>query len=137
MVGRTNAGGGGGQKYLTGSFTSTSGTSQKSFTVAGLDFEPKLLIIQRTNYVNVSNSCEILFNAWKDFEHGICDGVVTSQSSSGTYGSGKATHYLQTYKTIDLSKSGNITTITLSSQLKLSGSGSEDAYGTYNYYFYG
>ena len=137
MVGRTNAGGGGGQKYLTGSFTSTSGTSQKSFTVAGLDFEPKLLIIQRTNYVNVRNSGEILFNAWKDFEHGICDGVVTSQSSSGTYGSGTSTHYLQTYKTIDLSKSGSITTVTLSSQLQLSGDSFEDAYGTYNYYFYG
>lgn len=137
MIGRTNAGGGGGQKYLTGSFTSTSGTSQKSFTVAGLDFEPKLLIIQRTDYVNVSNNGKILFSAWKDFEHGICDGVVTSQSSSGTHGSGAATHYLQTYKTIDLSKSGNITTVTLSSQLKLSGSSSEDAYGTYSYYFYG
>lgn len=137
MIGRTNAGGGGGQKYLTGSFTSTSGSNQRTFTVAGLDFEPKLLIIQRTNYVNVRNSGEILFNIWKDFEHGICDGVVTSQSSSGTYGSGKSTHYLQTYKTIDLSKSGNITTVTLGSQLQLSGDSFEDAYGTYSYYFYG
>ena len=137
MVGRTNAGGGGGQKYLTGSFTSTSGSNQRTFTVAGLDFEPKLLIIQRTNYVNVRNSCEILFNAWKDFEHSICAGVVTYQSSSGTYGSVNAIDYLQTYKLIDLSKSGNITTVTLSSQLELSGSSSEDAYGTYSYYFYG
>ena len=125
MVGRTNAGGGGGQKYLTGSFTSTSGTSQKSFTVAGLDFEPKLLIIRRTSYVNVKNTPQIVCMAFKDFEHDICAGVNTSSSTA----------YHPSNFTITLSKSGDTTTVTLN-QL-LSGDSFEDAYGNYNYYFYG
>ena len=125
MVGRTNAGGGGGQKYLTGSFTSTSGTSQKFFTVAGLDFEPKLLIIRRTSYVNVKNTPDIVCIAFKDFEHDICAGVNTSSSTA----------YHPSNFTITLSKSGDTTTVTLN-QL-LSGDSFEDAYGNYNYYFYG
>ena len=125
MVGRTNAGGGGGGKYLAGTFTSTSGTSQKSFTVAGLDFEPKLLIIRRTSYVNVKNTPQIVCMAFKDFEHDICAGVNTSSSTA----------YHPSNFTITLSKSGDTTTVTLNQQL--SGDSYEDAYGTYNYYFYG
>ena len=125
MIGRTNAGGGGAQKYLTGSFTSTSGTSQKSFTVAGLDFEPKLLIIRRTSYVNVKNTPDIVCIAFKDFERDICAGVNTSSSTA----------YHPSNFTITLSKSGDTTTVTLNQQL--SGDSYEDAYGTYNYYFYG
>ena len=131
MVGRTNAGGGGGQKYLTGSFTSTSGTSQKSFTVAGLDFEPKLLIIRRTSYVNVKNTPDLVCIAFKDFEHDICAGVNTSIETA--YNTGSSAHISNF--TIALSKSGDVTTVTLN-QL-LSGDSFEDAYGTYSYYFYG
>ena len=131
MVGRTNAGGGGGgQKYLTGSFTSTSGTSQKSFTVAGLDFEPKLLIIRRTSYVNVKNTPDIVCIAFKDFERDICACVNTAIE-----GAWSASAYHPSSPTITLSKSGDITTVTLN-QL-LSGDSFEDAYGNYNYYFYG
>ena len=125
MIGLTNAGCGGGHKYLTGSFTSTSGTSQKSFTVAGLDFEPKLLIIRRTSYVNVKNTPQIVCMAFKDFEHDICAGVNTSSSTA----------YHPSNFTITLSKSGDTTTVTLNQQL--SGDSFEDAYGTYSYYFYG
>ena len=131
MVGRTNAGGGGGQKYLTGSFTSTSGTSQKSFTVAGLDFEPKLLIIRRTSYVNVRNTPDLVCIAFKDFEHDICAGVNTSIKTA--YNTGSSAHISNF--TIALSKSGDVTTVTLN-QL-LSGGSNEDGYGNYNYYFYG
>ena len=126
MVGRTNAGGGGGaQKYLAGSFTSVKTTNQKTFTVAGLDFEPKLLIIRRTSYVNVKNTPDIVCMAFKDFEHDICAGVNTSSSTA----------YHPSNFTITLSKSGDTTTVTLNQQL--SGDSYEDAYGTYNYYFYG
>ena len=131
MVGRTNAGGGGGQKYITGSFTSTSGTSQKSFTVAGLDFEPRLLIIRRTSYVNVKNTPDLVCIAFKDFEHDICAGVNTSIETA--YNTGSSAHISNF--TIALSKSGNVTTVTLN-QL-LSGGSNEDGYGNYNYYFYG
>ena len=131
MVGRTNAGGGGGQKYLTGSFTSTSGTSQKSFTVAGLDFEPKLLIIRRTSYVNVKNTPDLVCIAFKDFEHDICAGVNTSIETA--YNTGSSAHISNF--TIALSKSGDVTTVTLN-QL-LSGGSNEDGYGNYNYYSYG
>ena len=131
MIGRTNAGGGGGQKYLTGSFTSTSGTSQKSFTVAGLDFEPKLLIIRRTSYVNVRNTPDLVCIAFKDFEHDICAGVNTSIETA--YNTGSSAHISNF--TIALSKSGDVTTVTLN-QL-LSGGSNEDGYGNYNYYFYG
>ena len=131
MVGRTNAGGGGGQKYITGSFTSTSGTSQKSFTVAGLDFEPRLVIIRRTSYVNVKNTPDLVCIAFKDFEHDICAGVNTSIETA--YNTGSSAHISNF--TIALSKSGNVTTVTLN-QL-LSGGSNEDGYGNYNYYFYG
>lgn len=130
MIGRTNAGGGGGQKYLTGSFTSTSGTSQKSFTVSGLDFEPKLLIIRRTSYVNVKNTPDIVCIAFKDFERDICACVNTAIEDALS-----ASAYHPSSPTITLSKSGDITTVTLN-QL-LSGDSFEDAYGNYNYYFYG
>ena len=131
MVGRTNAGGGGGGKYLAGTFTSTSGTSQKSFTVAGLDFEPKLLIIRRTSYVNVRNTPDLVCIAFKDFEHDICAGVNTSIETA--YNTGSSAHISNF--TIALSKSGDVTTVTLN-QL-LSGGSNEDGYGNYNYYFYG
>ena len=130
MVGRTNAGGGGGQKYLTGSFTSTSGTSQKSFTVAGLDFEPKLLIIRRTSYVNVKNTPDIVCIAFKDFERDICACVNTAIEDAWS-----ASAYHPSSPTITLSKSGDVTTVTLNQPL--SGDSFEDAYGNYNYYFYG
>lgn len=125
MVGRTNAGSGGGMKYLEGSFTSVKTTNQKSFTVAGLDFEPKLLIIRRASYVNVTNTPQIVCMAFKDFEHDICAGVNTSSSTA----------YHPSNFTITLSKSGDTTTVTLNQQL--SGDSFEDAYGNYNYYFYG
>ena len=131
MVGRTNAGGGGGGKCLAGTFTSTSGTSQKSFTVAGLDFEPKLLIIRRTSYVNVRNTPDLVCIAFKDFEHDICAGVNTSIETA--YNTGSSAHISNF--TIALSKSGDVTTVTLN-QL-LSGGSNEDGYGNYNYYFYG
>lgn len=125
MIGRTNAGGGGGaQKYMAGSFTSVKTTYQKTFTVAGLDFEPKLLIIRRARYVNVSNNPTIVDMAFKDFERNICAGVSTSLYS-----------VYHTSFTITLSKSGDITTVTLNENF--SGDTYEDAYGTYDYYFYG
>lgn len=130
MVGRTNAGGGGGQKYLTGSFTSTSGTSQKSFTVAGLDFEPKLLIIRRTSYVNVKNTPDIVCIAFKDFERNICACVNTAIEDAWA-----SSAYHPSNATITLSKSGDVTTVTLNQPL--SGDSFENAYGAYNYYFYG
>ena len=133
MVGRTNAGGGGGQKYLTGSFTSTSGTSQKSFTVAGLDFEPKLLIISRNSYVNVRNTPEIAHIIWCDFERNIKSYVSTSLESG--YYSGGANFGESV--SVALSKSGDTTTVTISGAPKFSGDSFEDAYGNYNYYFYG
>lgn len=125
MIGRTNAGGGGGaQKYMAGSFTSVPTTYQKTFTVAGLDFEPKLLIISRARYVNVRNNPTIVDMAFKDFERNICAGVSTSLYS-----------VYHTPFTITLSKSGDITTVTLNENF--SGDEYEDAYGTYDYYFYG
>ena len=130
MVGRTNAGGGGG-KYLAGTFTSTSGSNQRTFTVAGLDFEPKLLIIRRTSYVNVKNTPDLVCIAFKDFEHDICAGVNTSIETA--YNTGSSAHISNF--TIALSKSGDVTTVTLN-QL-LSGGSNEDGYGNYNYYFYG
>ena len=47
MIGRTNAGGGGGgePKVVTGSFTANSG-NVNSFSVSGISFEPKFLIIK-------------------------------------------------------------------------------------------
>lgn len=125
MVGRTNAGGGGGaQKYMAGSFTSVQTTYQKTFTVAGLNFEPKLLIIRRARYVNVRNNPTIVDIAFKDFERNICAGVSTSLYAA-----------YHTSFTITLSKSGDITTVTLNENF--SGDEYEDAYGTYDYYFYG
>lgn len=49
MIGRTNAGGGGGLKHVTGSFTSSTTATQNYFDVVGITFEPKFIAIKRNN----------------------------------------------------------------------------------------
>ena len=75
-------GGGGKGKHITGSFTSVNGNNQRSFQVSGVTFDPKMICINRTSYVNVENTPELVSTAWWDFENSV--GSVSSASNGET-----------------------------------------------------
>ena len=139
MVGRTNAGGGGEPKVVTGSFTANSG-NVNSFSVSGISFEPKFLIIKNTNPYAARYGSVNLYTAYS-FVNNI--GVCTPYNGSGYYRSPTDNF------TMAISKNGGTLTITINPN----GSGYLDYYfanyytdsdgnnhegtGTYTYYLYG
>ena len=140
MIGRTNAGGGGGKiNAVTGSFTANSGNIN-SFSVSGINFEPKFLIIKNTNpYANSYGSVN-LYTAYS-FVNNI--GVCTPYNGSSYYN-------IPTDKfTMTTSKTGEILVITInpnvsgyrdyyfSNNYTDSDGGTHEGTGTYTYYLYG
>ena len=49
MVGRVNVGGSNKIKNISGAFTASSSSSQTSFTVTGVEFTPKVIVVMMTN----------------------------------------------------------------------------------------
>ena len=85
MTGRTNACAGG-MKYVTGKFTSSDTETQKSFTVAGLDFEPKIVAVFGGSPAEVGNAMgSILVLSFADIENGKGYYAYQPSYSSGSY----------------------------------------------------
>lgn len=85
MIGRTNACAGG-MKCVTGKFTSSDTETQKSFTVAGLDFEPKIVAVFGGSPVEVGNEMgEILVLSFADIENGKGYYAYKPSYRSGSY----------------------------------------------------
>lgn len=130
IFGMTNAGGGG-MKYLSGSFTSSDAETQKSFTVSGLDFEPKIVAVFGGSPVKVGTAMgTILVLSFADIENGKGFYAYQPSSTSGSYkvtGSSnlKVTKEETGYK---------ITASTYFFSYISSGNGYKD---TFNYYIYG
>ena len=140
MVGRTNAGGGGGKlNVVTGSFTANSG-NVNSFSVSGISFEPKFLIIKNTNPYAARYGSVNLYTAYS-FVNNI--GVCAPYNGSGSH-RGPIDNF-----TMAISKNGGTLKITINTN----GLGYLDYYfanyytdsdgdihegtGTYTYYLYG
>lgn len=49
MVGRVNVGGSNKIKNISGTFTASNSSSQTSFTVTGVEFTPKVIVVMMTN----------------------------------------------------------------------------------------
>ena len=49
MVGRVNVGGSNKIKNISGDFTASNSSSQTSFTVTGVEFTPKVIVVMMTN----------------------------------------------------------------------------------------
>lgn len=139
MVGRTNAGGGGEPKVVTGSFTANSG-NVNSFSVSGISFEPKFLIIKNTNPYAARYGSVNLYTAYS-FVNNI--GVCTPHNGSGY-------HRSPTDKfTMTTSKNGETLAITINPNISDyldyyfannytdSDGNNHEGTGTYTYYLYG
>ena len=134
---RTNAiaGGGGGIKYLEGSFTATATstqTSQNSFTVSGLDFEPRIIIIRCIGFHDgeaYGTYSGYFSHAFTDFETGI--GFFTTGSHPTTDGR------VTSRSGISVSGSGGTYTFTTAEIMSYYKSISKVDYGSYAYYIYG
>lgn len=139
MVGRTNAVGGGEPKVVTGSFTANSG-NVNSFSVSGISFEPKFLIIKNTNAYAARYGSVNLYTAYS-FVNNI--GVCTPYNGSGYYSS-------PTDKfTMTTSKNGETLAITINPNISDyrdyyfannytdSDGNNHEGTGTYTYYLYG
>ena len=139
MIGRTNAGGGSKPKVITGSFTANSG-NVNSFSVSGISFEPKFLIIKNTNSYAASYGSVNLYTAYS-FVNNI--GVCTPYNGSSYYRS-------PTDKfTMTASKNGEILVITITPNISDyrdyyfsnyytdSDGAVHEGTGTYTYYLYG
>ena len=131
VVGTVNAGGGGGKKFLSGTFSTAARTDQNYFTVSGLDFEPRVICIWRTSYANTGTSAvptSIARIAWFDVETGSGDLGQGNNGGDGGFGS----------CAISISKNGAITTITTPScYYSESSNYTGNAYGSFMYNIYG
>lgn len=128
MIGRTNAGAGG-MKYVTGSFVSSKTETQKSFTVSGLDFEPKIVAVFGGSPAEVGTAMgTILLLSFADIENG--EGFYAYMSSTfGTKMAGSSN------LTVTKEETGyKITASTYFFSYISSGNGYRD---TFNYYIYG
>lgn len=54
MVGRVNVGGSNKIKNISGTFTASNSSSQTSFTVTGIEFTPKVIVVMMTT-ANINN----------------------------------------------------------------------------------
>ena len=132
MTGRTNACAGG-MKYVTGKFTSSDTETQKSFTVSGLDFEPKAIAIMRTSLTEGAtgggSDANLIYCAFSDLENGT--GFLMPDDNN-TFGGFKTSSYLSVSES-DGTFTVNLKTYTFSHYT----STSRLSYGKYTYYIYG
>ena len=132
MIGRTNAGAGG-MKYVTGSFTSSKTATQKSFTVSGLDFEPKVIAIKRTSLTEGTTGGgtgdSLIYCAFSDLENGT--GFLMPDTSGASAGF-KTSSYLSVSES-DGTFTVKLKTYTFSDYT----STSRLSYGKFTYYIYG
>lgn len=133
MTGRTNACAGGGLKPLTGSFTSSKTATQKSFTVQGLTFEPKVIAIKRTSLMEGTTGggvgADLIYCAFSDLENGT--GFLMPDDNN-TFGGFKTSSYLSVSES-DGTFTVNLKTYTFSEYT----STTQLSYGKYTYYIYG
>ena len=133
MIGRTNAGAGGKLKLVTGSFTSSKTETQKSFTVQGLTFEPKVIAIKRTSIsegtTGGGTGAALIYCAFSDLENGT---GFLMPDNSGTFTGFKTSSYLSVSES-DGTFTVNLKTYTFSHYT----STSKLSYGKYTYYIYG
>lgn len=132
MTGRTNACAGG-MKYVTGSFTSSKTETQTSFTVSGLDFEPKAIAIKRTSLTEGTTGggtgAALIYCAFSDLENGT--GFLMPDDNN-TFGGFKTSSYLSVSES-DGTFTVKLKTYTFSEYT----STTRLSYGKYTYYIYG
>lgn len=133
IFGMTNAGGAGGMKCVTGSFTSSKTATQKSFAVSGLDFEPKAIAIKRTSLTEGTTGggvgADLIYCAFSDLENGT--GFLMPDGNN-TFGGFKTSSYLSVSES-DGTFTVNLKTYTFSEYT----STTQLSYGKYTYYIYG
>lgn len=134
MVGRTNAGGGGGVKYLTGTFTTSRTEIQKSFTVSGVTFDPKIIVVNRLSDTSIHNyGGDYLAFALSDYDNGWGYTLTANYDSAGSHNSAR-----NAGSKLTKSLSGNILTVTTTYTAFCDSSyGEVNTYSTYQYYLYG
>lgn len=134
MVGRTNAGGGGGLKYLTGTFTTSQTEVQKSFTVSGVTFDPKIIVVNRLSDTIIHNyGGDYLAFALSDYDNGWGYTLVANADNAGSHSSAR-----NAGSKLTKSLSGNILTVTSTYTAFCDSSyGDVNTYSTYQYYLYG
>lgn len=133
MVGRTNAGGGG-LKYLTGTFTTSRTEIQKSFTVSGVTFDPKIIVVNRLSDTIVHNyGGDYLAFALSDYDNGWGYTLTANADNAGSHNSAR-----NAGSKLTKSLSGNILTVTTTyTDFCDSSYGDVNTYSTYQYYLYG
>ena len=137
MVGRVNVGGSNKIKNISGTFTASNSSSQTSFTVTGVEFTPKVIVVMMTT-ANIddldatgSSSClsfqmiDLINNVKfiQEFRSDLSDFTDIFSTSDG-----------------GASYNGNILTVTSGSTgySEIASSGLQPrVWGTYKYYIYG
>lgn len=131
MIGRTNACAGGKMNSVSGTFTASKTATQKSFTVQGLTFEPKVIAIKRTSIsegsIGPGGSSSLLICAFTDLES------RTGFYTEGNDGSGK----LKTTSCLSVSGGDGTYTVTSAHEFSFYDSSTQLSYGKFAYYIYG
>lgn len=132
MIGRTNAVAGGDLKLVTGSFRSSTSSQQTSFTVTGLQFEPKIIIVYLGNW---SRSSEYIGTGSIDMTQifDLMNGVAYANSLRTDL---QHTNCLSSIAVSKAAYSNGTLTITAYSAYSHYNYG-DNIYGTYNYRIYG
>lgn len=139
MVGRVNVGGSNKIKNISGTFTASNSSSQTSFTVTGVEFTPKVIVVMMTTANiddddgNATGSADCLSFQMID----LINNVKFIQSFRSDLGD-----FSYIYSTSDggASYNNNILTVTSGSTgySEIASSGVRPSvWGTYKYYIYG
>lgn len=141
MVGRVNVGGSNKIKNISGTFTASNSSSQTSFTVTGVEFTPKVIVvILTTANINDLNGNAVGSSHCLSFQMiDLINNVKFIQTFTSDMG-----NFSQIYSTSDggASYNDNDNTLTVTSgrigYSEIASSGLQPrVWGTYKYYIYG
>ena len=139
MVGRVNVGGSNKIKNISGTFTASSSSSQTSFTVTGVEFTPKVIVVMMTNVnINDLDGNAVGMSYCLSFQMiDLINNVKFTQEFRSDLGDFT---YIQSTSDGGASYNNNILTVTSGSTgySEIASSGlAPRVWGTYKYYIYG
>ena len=137
MVGRVNVGGSNKIKNISGTFTASNSSSQTSFTVTGVEFTPKVIVVMMTT-ANIDDLDATGSSSCLSFQMiDLINNVKFTQEFRSDLGDFT---YIHSTSDGGASYNNNILTVTSGSTgySEIASSGLEPrVWGTYKYYIYG
>ena len=139
MVGRVNVGGSNKIKNISGTFTASNSSSQTSFTVTGVEFTPKVIVVIMTR-ANINNLDGEAIGSSSCLSFQMIDLINNVKFIQSFRSDLRDFSYIYSTSDGGASYNNNILTVTsgLTGYSEIASSGVRPSvWGTYKYYIYG